>query len=152
MTDKSHTTPDGPFALSNHRLMALTGRDAVAFAQAQFMNDVSLLGNGQWQWNGWLTPKGRVIALFALVHAAPSRFLMVLPDFPAEELAARMKRFVFRSKLSLLPLDDWHACAGPAPSGPDRALAAGDAGTGWVLDLSGDGASRAAARDRVVRR
>ena len=31
------------FALSDHRAVALCGRDAVAFAQAQTMNDVAAL-------------------------------------------------------------------------------------------------------------
>ena len=67
--------PDNPqrsqhhwFGLSDHRLVAISGRDAVAFAQAQTMNDVAVLRDGEWHWNGWLTAKGRVIALFAVVR------------------------------------------------------------------------------------
>ncbi|GGA74348.1 folate-binding protein YgfZ [Arenimonas soli] len=123
-------------------LLRAAGRDAAAFLQAQAMNDVNALAPGRWQWNGLLTPKGRVIALFALLREADDQFLLVLPDYAAEDMAAHLKKFIFRSKLSLQPLDQWRACAGPAPSGPDRALANGDADAGWVLDLSGDGTDR----------
>ena len=34
------------FRLPGHDVLAITGRDAVAFAQAQFMNDVAALGDG----------------------------------------------------------------------------------------------------------
>src|SRR5690606_4049449 len=36
-----------------HDVLAITGRDAAAFAQAQFMNDVAVLADGHWQWSGW---------------------------------------------------------------------------------------------------
>ena len=142
MSFKPNPAPGTCPTLSGFGLLRVAGRDAAAFLQAQSMNDVNALAPARWQWNGLLTPKGRLITLFALLREGDDQFLLVLPDVTAADLAAHLKKFVFRSKLSLLPLDDWHACAGPAPSGPDRALAAGDAGTGWVLDLSGDGASR----------
>ena len=100
MPDKSHATPDGLFALSNHRLMALSGRDALAFSQAQFMNDVTLLRDGQWQWNGWLTPKGRVIALFALLRVDGETLWLVLPDAdpgPLAEISPGLTAEEFRS-------------------------------------------------------
>ena len=69
MPDNLQAADRPAFALPDHRVIALDGRDAIAFAQAQFMNDVAPLAVGRWQWNGWLTPKGRVIALFALLQA-----------------------------------------------------------------------------------
>ena len=57
MHDKPQAAPAHEFALPGHAVLALSGRDAVGFAQAQFMNDVTVLADGQWQWNGWLTPK-----------------------------------------------------------------------------------------------
>jgi folate-binding Fe-S cluster repair protein YgfZ len=50
-------TPGDEFRLPGHRVLVLSGRDAAAFAHAQFMNDVANLPVGNWQWNGWLTPK-----------------------------------------------------------------------------------------------
>ncbi|GAB2655955.1 folate-binding protein YgfZ [Arenimonas aestuarii] len=142
MSFKPNPAPGTCPTLPGIGLLRVAGRDAAAFLQAQAMNDVVALLPARWHWNGLLTPKGRVIALFALLREADDQFLMVLPDFAAAEMAAHLQRFVFRSKLDLLPLENWRACAGPAPTGPDRALASGDSLTGWVLDLSGEGADR----------
>ena len=96
MPDNLPVSASPLFALPDHRVVALDGPDATAFAQAQFINDVAALSPGHWQWNGWLTPKGRVIAVFALLKLAEDRILLLLPDTDAGELAAQLQRFVFR--------------------------------------------------------
>lgn len=105
MHDKPRAAPGHEFRLSGHSVLAICGRDAIAFAQAQFMNDVTALADGRWQWNGWLTPKGRVVALFALLRLDAETLWLLLPDAAPAELAAQLQRYVFRSKLKLLPLD-----------------------------------------------
>ncbi|MGY1424617.1 CAF17-like 4Fe-4S cluster assembly/insertion protein YgfZ [Lysobacter sp. A289] len=84
----------------------LQGRDAVGFAQAQFMNDLDALATGQWQWNGWLTPKGRVIALFALLKLDEESVWLLLPDADPRALAERLRGFLFRSKVTISVRDD----------------------------------------------
>jgi len=96
MFDKSFPLPD----LSP---VVLTGADAVRFAQAQFMNDVAALPSGQWQWNGWLTPKGRVVALFALIKRTENDLVLLLLDADSAEFCAALSRFVFRSKVKIAP-------------------------------------------------
>ncbi|MEO7478564.1 MAG: folate-binding protein [Lysobacteraceae bacterium] len=83
------------------QLAEVSGSDAGAFLQAQLMNDVRALAPLHWQWNGWLNPKGRVIALFALIALDADRYWLLVPDMPAVELIARLQRFVFRSKVKL---------------------------------------------------
>ena len=68
------------FALPDHALLTLEGRDAIAFAQAQCMSDVAALADGQWQWSGWLSPKGRVQALFALLRVGPETLWLLVPE------------------------------------------------------------------------
>ena len=148
MPDKSHAMPDGLFALSNHRLMTLSGRDAVAFAQAQFMNDVTLLADGQWQWNGWLTPKGRVIALFALLRVNAETLWLVVSDTDAGQLAAALKRYVFRSKVAIAVRGDLHVAGHLGPplvaAGPMASLEpAAPAAWSAELDMSAEGGPRA---------
>ena len=87
-------------------MIALEGPDAAAFAQAQFANDVVALAPGHWQWNAWLTPKGRVIALFALLKLEQERILLLLSDTDADGLASQLQRFVFRRKLKIATRDD----------------------------------------------
>ncbi|KGM55883.1 hypothetical protein N800_12370 [Lysobacter daejeonensis GH1-9] len=139
--------------------MALSGRDALTFAQAQFMNDVTRLVDGQWQWNGWLTPKGRVIALFALLRVDAETLWLLLPDADPNQLADALKRFVFRSKVAIAVRDDLHVAGRfGAPLAASGALASGIAGPSaqapladevsdsspYVeLDMSGDGGPRA---------
>ena len=89
------------FALPDQHVISLTGRDAVAFAQAQFMNDVTALASGHWQWNGWLTPKGRVVALFALLRIDDETVWLLLPDADPVAMVDALQRFVFRSRVTL---------------------------------------------------
>lgn len=134
------STPD--FALPDHALVTLEGPDATAFAQAQFANDVAVLPPGQWQWNAWLTPKGRVIAVFALAKLAEDRVWLVLPDHPAGAFAEALRRFVFRRKLKIdVPVDTAVSGGFAAPAVAQGAVLAMDAGT-LELDLGGDGGPR----------
>ncbi|KFL37798.1 YgfZ/GcvT domain-containing protein [Arenimonas donghaensis] len=142
MSFKPNPAPASLPTLPGIGLLRVAGPDAAAFLQAQSMNDVTALAPGRWQWNGLLTPKGRVIALFALLREADGQFLLVLPDFDAEAMAAHLGRFVFRSKLRLAPLDGWRAAAGPAPDTGAAARATGNADAGWALDISGADANR----------
>lgn len=129
--------------LNGFDLLALEGPDALAFAQAQFCNDVRALEVGQWQWSAWLTPKGRVQALFALLRTGEDALWLVLPDAPAAALAEGLQRFVFRSKVVLRQPTDWMVCGAmdtPPLEPPHRA--GGDARAGWQLDCGGEGGGR----------
>lgn len=131
MTDFADTPALGGFGI-----LALEGRDAGAFAQAQFCNDVRALEVGRWQWNGWLSAKGRVQALFALLRVDEASWWAILPDMPAESLAEGLQRFVFRSKLSLVVRDDLQ-CVGTVPAQPfeQPATAAPVRAGTWCLDM-----------------
>lgn len=129
-------------ALSGFGVIAVEGRDAATFLQSQSMNDVAALAPGRWQWNGLLTPKGRVIALFALACVADGRFLLVLPDGSPAELVAHLRRFVFRSKVTLNEAPAWVVAAGPAAATGDPGAIAGDPDHGFAMDWSGEGGPR----------
>ena len=129
------------FALPDHHVVTLRGRDAVAFAQAQFMSDVTALAAGHWHWSGWLTPKGRVVALFALLKNDAETVHLVLQDRDPAEFAAQLRRFVFRSKLEIETGAGLHVGGrfdAPAAIG---ALVASDA-EGIAFDLGGAGGAR----------
>ena len=135
--------PDNQHAFRlDHGILALTGRDAVKFAHAQFMSDVAALAPGYWQWSGWLTPKGRVIALFALLKLDDETLWLLLPDLDAGEFATQLQRFVFRSKVELKPRGDLHANG----TFTEPALAKGAAfaidGDNAELDMGADGGPR----------
>ncbi len=142
MPDNQQPTTTREFPLPDHDVLAIIGRDAAKFAHAQFMSDVAALAPGNWQWSGWLTPKGRVIALFALLKLDDETLWLVLPDFDAGELASQLQRYVFRSKLELKPRDDLHVSG--AFAAPARAAGAAFAriGDGIELDMGADGGAR----------
>jgi folate-binding protein YgfZ len=129
------------FALSDHRVLELAGRDAFAFAQAQLMNEVAALPAGHWQWNGWLTPKGRVIALCALLKRDAETLWLVLPDAEPAELAAKLQRYVFRSRVKLTPRDDLFVAGAFRAPGEAVGSAIAD-GTGLESDFGGAGGAR----------
>ena len=143
MHDNPQALPGRAFALPDHRVIALSGRDASAFAQAQLMNDLKLLAPGRWQWTGWLTPKGRVIALFALVKFDEETLWLLVPDADPVTLASALQRFVFRAKVAIAVRDDLHVEGAFALSSQARGNElAGDPISGIELDFSGDAGPR----------
>ncbi len=142
MTFKTNLDQSPCVTLAGFAVVGVQGRDAAAFLQAQTMNDVALLAPGRWHWNGLLTPKGRVMGLFTLACVAEGHFLLVLPDYPAGELLAHLRRFVFRSKLVLTAETGLVAAAGPDARNADPGAIAGDLEQGLALDMGGQGGGR----------
>jgi folate-binding protein YgfZ len=87
--------------LSHNALIGVTGDDAVAFLHGQFTNDVESLAVGHAQWNGWCSPKGRLLATFLLLHTR-EQFLLLLPAEIAPAIAKRLKMYVLRSKVKIV--------------------------------------------------
>jgi len=112
MRDNLPAKQDGLSALPDHRILALEGPDAERFAHAQFMSDVAGLADGHWQWSGWLTPKGRVVALFALLRFDSRSLWLLLPDADPTGLREELQRFVFRSKVTLAVRGDLQVAGG----------------------------------------
>ena len=141
MPHKQTNVPPRFSALAGWSALTVEGVDAETFLQAQTMNDVRALAPGTWHWNGWLTPKGRVVALFALLRAGEDRFLLALPDFPADALRDALRRYVFRSRVVLASDTGWQVAAGPPVEGSHGTVAAAVDG-GWALDAGGEGGAR----------
>ena len=104
-----------PISLPTPQMLTIAGPDAVAFAHAQFCNDVIALPIGRWQWNAWLSPQGRVRYFFLLWRDAEDRLHLLLRGGEADGMRAALTRFVFRAKLSL------HTRAGMQALGCDEA-------------------------------
>lgn len=96
------------------RSITLTGPDAASFANAQFSSDVLALAPGQWQWSGWLDPKGRVRALLQIARPEDERIVVVPRGGDGEVMANDLRRFVFRSKVKIVVSDVLHASDGDA--------------------------------------
>ena len=94
--------------------LLIEGADAKAFAHAQFSSKVDTLAVGQWQFSAWLDPQGRVRFFFHLARIADDTLLLLLRGGDASAMADALRRFLFRSKLTLTAL-------------PQRALSIGAA-------------------------
>jgi folate-binding protein YgfZ len=86
--------------LSHDGLIQVGGTDAAAYLQAQFCNDVAALVEDGAQWNGWCSPKGRMLATF-LVWRSADGYLLQLPRALQAAIQKRMQMFVLRSKVTL---------------------------------------------------
>ncbi|MEF3081280.1 folate-binding protein [Luteimonas sp. SMYT11W] len=142
MSDKLQSTPATAFALPDIASLTLRGRDCIAFVQAQFMSDVAALGDGQWQWSGWLTPKGRVIALFAVLRHSAEQLDLIVLDADVNALATSLKRYVFRSKVSIEVPDDLSASGRFAVPSIAQGATAAIGTTGIELDVGTTAAPR----------
>ncbi len=138
MPSKPDTPTRSCFPLPSVSLLAFDGPDATTFAQAQFCNDVAELGNGAWQWNAWLSPKGRVIALFRLVRVTDVRLLAVLEDVPASTLAERLVRYRFRSRVAIEAVDATALACRDRADDASPTAAVGDLDAGLELRLDRD--------------
>ncbi len=86
--------------LSHDGLILAGGDDAASYLQAQFCNDVLLLADGMAQWNGWCSPKGRLLATF-LVWKGKQGYFLQLPRSLQAAIQKRMQMFVLRAKVTL---------------------------------------------------
>lgn len=138
MSFKLNLSPASGFSLPEHHIIHVQGSDAGAFLQAQLMNDVAVLTDGEWQYNGWLNAQGRVLALFQLAKLSAEHFLVVLPALPPGWLIENLKRFVFRSKVNF-SLEQKLSVQGeilPAEPVADAACGIiGDQQQGYSLDI-----------------
>ena len=81
--------------------LLIEGPDALAFAHAQFSSNVQALAVGAWQFSAWLGAQGRVRALFHLARLDEQRLLLLLRGGEAAALGEALRRFVFRSRVTL---------------------------------------------------
>ena len=88
-------------------VVELHGKDAHAFAHAQFTSNVAALDTGSWQWSSWLDAQGRVRAFFLLARPDPQRLVAWIPLGDAEALRESLSRFVFRAAVRLEVAQGW---------------------------------------------
>lgn len=131
MSSKPPSAPEASASmarLSGWQVLEVRGVDAAGFLQRQTMNDVALLAKaGDWQWNGLLSAKGRVQALFVLLRMDGEGFWLVAPDLPAAGLRELLGRFILRSKLALSERPDVAAFAAWSDPAPASAMDAREA-------------------------
>jgi folate-binding protein YgfZ len=136
--------------------LILEGSDALSFASAQFSSDVHAVAVGTWQWSAWLDARGRVRVFFQLARLDEHRLLLLLRGGDAETIAEALRRFVFRSRLSIQAQPPRSLIDGPAleaghvhTDGNHIALGAGEYSL-RIVDTSSDTSSDAAQQWRLA--
>lgn len=106
-------------------VVELHGKDAQAFAQAQFTSDVAALEVGHWQWSAWLDAQGRARAFFMLARPDAQRMLAWMPIGDAVVLRDALSRYLFRAAVRLELAQGWtlHRLGDGDPPPPRRLLA-----------------------------
>ena len=82
-----------------HRVLRLSGPDALTFLQSQLTNDVAALAVGGWQWQGYCSAKGRLLATFALARVGEDGWEAVVHSSTIDALTKRLTMFRMRSKV-----------------------------------------------------
>src|SRR5450830_234583 len=91
--------------LSHIGLLQLDGEDAADFLQGQVTNDVKKLDGSNFQYAGYCTPKGRLLALF-LAFAHQDHLHLQLNRELLEPILKRLKMYVLRSKVTIKDVSD----------------------------------------------
>ncbi|MEA1888198.1 MAG: hypothetical protein U9N50_00260 [Pseudomonadota bacterium] len=81
----------------------VSGDDAAKFLHAQFTNDLANLPVNSWQYSGYCTPKGRLLAFITIVRLDENEFLLVLPAEVSEKILPRLRMFVMRDDVKIAP-------------------------------------------------
>jgi folate-binding protein YgfZ len=133
--------------LSHFGLMLATGDDAASFLHGQLCNDVLALTDSNVQWNGWCSPKGRLLVT-PLIWRGKQGFYLLLPRALQAVIQKRLQMFVLRAKVKLTDeSDNWVriGVAGPnaevllrnaAGTVPDKLMTSVHTETGRVIRLS----------------
>lgn len=124
-----------PKSLAKAEIVEIRGEDAVAFAHAQFCNDVLALSELNWQIGAWLDAQGRARCVFVLLRVEANRLLAWLPMGSAATMAADLQRFVLRAKVKVSVAQGFHL-AEDEPTQIENGQVA-ESPEGWRFNLPG---------------
>jgi folate-binding protein YgfZ len=109
--------------LARYAVLRIHGEDAREFLQGQLTCDVAKVGPTAARFGGYCTPQGRLLATFLLVGSADGYRMLLATDL-ADAIAARLRKFVLRSKVRIEREAGLHALG---VGGPRSAAAIGGA-------------------------
>jgi hypothetical protein len=135
--------------LSQLGVVAFRGEDTVAFLQGQLTNDLRGLHPDGAQWNGYCSPKGRLLGNF-LVWRQGEDFCLQMSGDIAAGLLKRLSMFIMRAKVKGRDASDENVrlvVAGPAAAAavgaamgalPERAMHTAAVASGLIVRVGED--------------
>lgn len=91
--------------LSDWNVVDVTGADTASFLQGQFCNDLQQVSVTRAQITGYCTPKGRLLALPAIVGIEQG-FRLLVKSAVKDAFIKRLSMFIMRSDVTLTDRDD----------------------------------------------
>lgn len=101
-------------------LLRFTGSDAAAFLQGQVSNDTQRLAAGSALLSAYSSAQGRVLAVMTLLPHSTG-IVAILPVSLVSPIAARLRKFILRSKVAIEEAPADLVAAGVLGSGPSAA-------------------------------
>jgi len=92
--------------LTGRAVIGVSGADAPTFLQDLVTSDIAGLDDGAARNAALLTPQGKILFEFIVVHATGARFLIECPADSVDELVKRLTFYKLRAKVDLAPLPD----------------------------------------------
>jgi len=81
--------------------LKVSGSDATKFLHAQFTNDLANLAVDSWQYSGYCTPKGRLLAFMTIARIDENEYMLILPVEISEKILPRLRMFVMRDDVTI---------------------------------------------------
>jgi folate-binding protein YgfZ len=116
-------------------VLSVRGMDAVKFLQGQLSQDVAQLDARRPRFAGLHTPQGRVIAILQLLPGAEGAIHCILPRELIDTVAATLRRYILRAKVTLAD-DSGSLFVIGAASGGVRTLGVAGARAGAAATLT----------------
>lgn len=101
--------------LPDRAVIEVAGADAASFLQGLITNDIAKVENGRAIYAALLTPQGKIIAAF-LIAPANGGYLIDCAAAQAADLAARLKKYKLRAKVTIAERPDLAIVASPTES------------------------------------
>jgi folate-binding protein YgfZ len=109
--------------LTDRRVLEVSGGEARSFLQRLITNDVETLGAGQARYAALLTPQGKIVTDFFVVHAGEA-LLIDAPAATAADLAKKLTLYRLRAKVGIVDRSEDLAVMAFAPGkAPAEAIA-----------------------------
>lgn len=96
---------DGHCPLPGTGVILVRGEDATGFLHAQLSNDIAGLAEGRMSLAGYCNPKGRLFAIFHVIHVDDG-YLLLANRALVESLVKRLRMFVLRSRVDVTDVSE----------------------------------------------